>query len=815
MSVTISSCSRESSSTVIQQCHSSLVQPLCISPQRDLHDISTVKGQLVVLECRIRGTPPLEVLWFREEEQIEDSADFRILRKNLDEVFSSDEPSGQSSGQESDDFPSFLRDAAEIPPPEWPSSPEEEMTPHSGADGLIKCSRPATPSGLQSIQRIRAAGLNSVRVLYSTSAFSRRAVLRSPELQDLSKSTSEAYSLSEGSNHSSISHDTPEALSPSTPPSTEDPSPSPELPTTSASLASSQRDPGDSMSAADLPSFTPTLYPRTGFNYERPRHFIQSQPHFQAPSYESVQQSPGAYPNGSTKASPSSSTLSSPISTPASSSVGSPREALPPQHLSPPHTPMRSSVTLVPKSASTQPQLKPQPQHPSTAAFLSSVLPCQSTAQPKSASTPPSISPTRSPCSPPPPKAIDTPPSSLPLSYNSSSHSATSQNLSPSRPKPSATLQQSVAPSSFVSLPASYKGSSNSLPRPILKKSASRPVSISTDEEIQGSKDALIQDLEKKLRCKEARRRNNSQKLSYEERMARRLLGPDNAASVFDLENSQDTHYEQQPDSPDGRHTGGIWSAQHSGTDGNESSPIQEKCYAPRFLQVPQDLTVEEGRFCRIDFKVGGLPIPDVCWYLNGQAIRPNEYHKMLVCEKGMHSFIIEVVTVDHAGIYECMAKNRAGESRFSMRMDVIAQEMLSPPMFIQRLQNLRALEGDTVKLECKVVASPPPQLYWKKDKEMFQIDPNRMSMFQDTTGRLCLLINRVEKADAGWYTLSAINEAGMSSCNARLDVGTRVNNAAPAGRHVKVRPSLSSLSVLSADSSAEKTAPLFESDEL
>ncbi|XP_061090180.1 myopalladin isoform X2 [Conger conger] len=854
MSLTISSCSRESSSsTVVQQRHSSLVQPLHISPQRTqspsysqhysgnggvaptfvkcLHDISTVKGQLVVLECRIRGTPPLQVLWYREEEQIEDSADFRILRKkassasvpeelctlviteaypedsgmfkciagnqygtvscsallevysDLDEVLSNDEPSGGSVGQDSDDFPSFLRDATEIPPPEWPSSPEEEMTPLSGA---------------------------------------------SPELQEPSKTAAEPYSPAGESNHSSISRGTPEACSPSTPPPAEDRTPSPELPRTSHSQAhsqahSSQQDPGGNMSVADLPTFTPTLYPPTAFNYERPRHFIQSQPHFQAPSYESVQQSPSSYPNGST----SSSALSSPISpTPTSSSVGSPRDPLPaplvcppdPPSLPPPPTPMRISVTLIPKSPQNpqpkpQPQPQPQPQHPSTAAFLSSILPCQTLSQPNpapapapaSAPLPKPTSPIRSPQSPPPPPA----PMSLPA--NNSPPSATPPSLSPSLPKPTATLQQSVAPSSFVSLPASYRGSTNSLPRPILKKTAPRPVS--TDEEIQGSKDALIQDLEKKLRCKEARRRNNSQ-LSYEERMARRLLGPDSAASVFDLENSPDSQSEQ-PDSPEGRHTGGIWSAQHSGTDGNEGPAIQEKCYAPRFLQVPQDLMVEEGRFCRIDFKVGGLPIPDVSWYLNGQAIRPNEYHKMLVCEKGLHSFIIEVVTVDHAGVYECVAKNRAGESRFSMRLDVIAQEMLRPPTFVQKMQNSRALEGDTVRLECTVVASPPPQLYWKKDKEMFHIDPNRMSMYQDNTGRLCLLINRVEKADAGWYTLSAINEAGMSNCNARLDVGTRLNKAAPAGKHLKVRPALSSLSVLSAESTPEKTAPLFESDEL
>lgn len=47
-----------------------------------LQCISTVKGQLVVLECRICGTPPLQILWYRENEQIVESADFHILRKS-------------------------------------------------------------------------------------------------------------------------------------------------------------------------------------------------------------------------------------------------------------------------------------------------------------------------------------------------------------------------------------------------------------------------------------------------------------------------------------------------------------------------------------------------------------------------------------------------------------------------------------------------------------------------------------------------------------------------------------------------------------
>lgn len=44
-------------------------------------------------------------------------------------------------------------------------------------------------------------------------------------------------------------------------------------------------------------------------------------------------------------------------------------------------------------------------------------------------------------------------------------------------------------------------------------------------------------------------------------------------------------------------------------------------------------------------------------------------------------------------------------------------------------------------------------------------------SMHQDTHGYICLLIQGATKEDAGWYTVSAKNEAGIVSCTARLDV--------------------------------------------
>lgn len=46
-----------------------------------------------------------------------------------------------------------------------------------------------------------------------------------------------------------------------------------------------------------------------------------------------------------------------------------------------------------------------------------------------------------------------------------------------------------------------------------------------------------------------------------------------------------------------------------------------------------------------------------------------------------------------------------------------------------------------------------------------------RCSMTQDATGYVCLLIQPTKKDDAGWYTVSAKNEAGVASCTCRLDI--------------------------------------------
>uniref|UniRef100_A0A8D0DVJ6 Myotilin n=1 Tax=Salvator merianae TaxID=96440 RepID=A0A8D0DVJ6_SALMN len=479
------------------------------------------------------------------------------------------------------------------------------------------------------------------------------------------------------------------------------------------------------MSVSNLPSVS-SMYQPSVFNYERPKHFIQSQN-----AYQGKPQPPG----------PETST------------------ALPSRQIK------QSSILI-------------QPCNPNEKKFSSS----------SSLSSPISLSsPSYSASFPVTPASAQSPASSSSGQRISSMH-----NQSP------AAFLCSVLPSHFdYNSQGPSSVDSNSYSKPMYKKqtSSTKPVQKTSDTEIQGTKDALIQDLERKLRCKDNLLHNGNQRLSYEERMARRLLGPENAASVFQPQSGENAQETQQQNLESTRlqvPTSQVRSRPSSRGDRNEQGSIQEKFFQPRFVQIPEDVTVEEGRFCRLDFKVSGLPAPDVAWYLNGRLVHPDDYHKMIVSEKGFHSFIFEVVRIYDAGTWECVAFNRAGEASFTVKLDVIAREHQKAPTFIFKPHSTRVYEGDSARLECQVSAIPPPQIYWKRNNEMVQFNTDRVSMFHDTSGKVCLLIHNVNKKDAGWYTVSAVNEAGVATCHARLDVATHTYKPVPNPKPLKVRPTFS-----------------------
>ncbi|XP_012872505.1 PREDICTED: myopalladin [Dipodomys ordii] len=213
-----------------------------------------------------------------------------------------------------------------------------------------------------------------------------------------------------------------------------------------------------------------------------------------------------------------------------------------------------------------------------------------------------------------------------------------------------------------------------------------------------------------------------------------------------------------------------------------DKEPLQERFFRPHFLQAPGDMVAHEGCLCRLDCKVSGLPPPELTWLLNGQPVLPDASHKMLVRETGVHSLLIDPLTQRDAGTYTCLATNKTGQNSFSLELSVVRDSLFFP----------------------------------------------FSSMHQDTTGYVCLLIQPAKKSDAGWYTLSAKNDAGIVSCTARLDIYAQWHQQIPPP--MSVRPSGSrygsltskGLDIFSAFSSMESTVvyscssrSVVESDEL
>ncbi|NXE90672.1 PALLD protein, partial [Menura novaehollandiae] len=875
-------------------------KPIYSSPifTKELQNAAASEGQVVVLECRVRGPPPIHVKWFRQGIEIQDSPDFRILQKKTfpedsgiftctatnehGSVTSSAQLTVCSANLECSSHESLTRESNRDDFHHFPPLPPVEISslelPPKKHTETHQANNTELRSGVTDLQQqfsLFEEKTNGIHPVHGVNGMTNSrtngdksiptpAVLLSPTKEPppvLAKPKLDPKKLQQLQNQIRLEqesgqwyHHEQQPDHHQHPPS----SPSFPPPPSFQELESSQSVTSPVPMSILNSHTSPTMQSSSSFNYARPKQFIAAQNISPASGY--VTPSSGS----------STSSLPSPMS-PTASQKQFGRVPVPPfsQQFAP-----EGEYAWSPSSPSPPPPpppvFSPTATYPSPAAFLSSMLPSQ-----------------------PPPISVN-----------------------------ALGLPKGVTPPGFP-------------------KKTGRTARIASDEEIQGSKDAVIQDLERKLRFKEDLLNNGQPRLTYEEKMARRLLGADSAATVFNIQEPEEDpaiqeykvssfeqrliseieyrlerspveesddevqhgdepidnsmspyfeiklkhykifegmpvtftckvagnpkpkiywfkdgkqiskrsdHYQiqREPDgtcslhtaastldddgnytimaaNPQGRVscTGRLmvqavnqrgrspWSPSgqphirrprsRSRDSGDENEPIQERFFRPHFLQAPGDLTVQEGKLCRMDCKasVSGLPTPDLSWQLNGRPIRPDSSHKMLVRENGVHSLIIEPVTSRDAGIYTCIASNRAGENTFSLELTVAAKEVQKAPVFIEKLQNTGVTEGFPVRLECRISGEPSPQIFWKKENESLTYNTDRVSMHQDNYGYICLLIQGATKEDAGWYTVSAKNEAGIVSCTARLDVYTQWQQPPQTTKPKKVRPSASRYAAL------------------
>ena len=77
--------------------------------------------------------------------------------------------------------------------------------------------------------------------------------------------------------------------------------------------------------------------------------------------------------------------------------------------------------------------------------------------------------------------------------------------------------------------------------------------------------------------------------------------------------------------------------------------------------------------------------------------------------------------------------------------------------------------EGDRFELVCTFTGIPAPEICWEKDGSVFLLWEGRRVI--NSTGRSQLEINSLLHSDAGLYTCSVSNIAGMVAQSVRLEV--------------------------------------------
>ncbi|EDM03232.1 rCG62054 [Rattus norvegicus] len=180
-------------------------------------------------------------------------------------------------------------------------------------------------------------------------------------------------------------------------------------------------------------------------------------------------------------------------------------------------------------------------------------------------------------------------------------------------------------------------------------------------------------------------------------------------------------------------------------------TPEELNCERPRITSEPQDADVTSGNTVYFTCRAEGNPKPEIIWLRNNNELSMKTDSRLNLLDDG--TLMIQNTQEADEGVYQCMAKNVAGEAKTH---EVTLRYLGSParPTFVIQPQNTEVLVGESVTLECSATGHPLPQITWTRgDRTPLPIDPR-----VNITPSGGLYIQNVAQSDSGEYTCFASN---------------------------------------------------------
>ncbi|KAL5018087.1 hypothetical protein ScPMuIL_003809 [Solemya velum] len=173
------------------------------------------------------------------------------------------------------------------------------------------------------------------------------------------------------------------------------------------------------------------------------------------------------------------------------------------------------------------------------------------------------------------------------------------------------------------------------------------------------------------------------------------------------------------------------------------------------------------GQSINIPCQVIGSPPPSIHWFFNAIEIDEQTNSRISISSDG--TLTISSLDLADGGIYQCFARNQAGEAYKATWLQVNH----SPPQFVTRPSNLSIVEGTDARFLCETVGAPSPAVQW------FRVTSNGHELLQSQSriqilDRGQLLIASTETSDMGLYECNSTNTIGVISAEAYLHVWVR-----------------------------------------
>ncbi|EEC19673.1 conserved hypothetical protein, partial [Ixodes scapularis] len=217
----------------------------------------------------------------------------------------------------------------------------------------------------------------------------------------------------------------------------------------------------------------------------------------------------------------------------------------------------------------------------------------------------------------------------------------------------------------------------------------------------------------------------------------------------------------------------GEYTCQAENSCGKEESSASLTIYSkPEIIQGMKDIEGEVGEAVSFNVKISGSPKPDIVWKRNGEEVSVEATVKVMD-QAPSYTLAFDELTIQLAGDYECIAKNKYGTASTAGKLTVN-----SKPKFTKSPGDVCIYTGEECVFEAKVAGVPAPEVSWYKAG--VKIEETERISITTHNGTHRLVIKECNRKDESDYTCTAKNSLGRVSEQAELTVKVPEDSEAP-----------------------------------